>query len=202
MRCNFINFSNLFPLCELTCFINISLFAIILYAVDATDSTVCRFAMEDEMSAADSFDGDDGLAPPLTQLHWDAGSCSRQGKRNYNEDRLVVELDLQADAELTHNRGTGGTGGGGSTGRESFTALPGGKRQAYCGIYDGHSGVHAAIYLKENLHRCVYRCVAPATCCAVLCCIASRSLSLSVLHAAIASTTPISRRLYSSPARR
>ena len=103
--------------------------------------------MEDDPNFLSDFDDRDGKFKG--ELCWEAGACNRQGKRKYNEDRLVVELDLQADAELYH-RNTSSIG-------EPFGKLPGGNKQAFCGIFDGHSGVHAAIYLKENLHRYIYR---------------------------------------------
>jgi hypothetical protein len=68
-------------------------------------------------------------------LQWISGYCTKLGPRSTNEDRLISIPSLVKDILC-------------QTGR----TLPGGSKQGYFAVYDGHCGDHASSYLQRELH--------------------------------------------------
>jgi hypothetical protein len=88
-------------------------------------------------------------------LMWESGYCSKVGIRDSQEDRFSFNPNINdqiRQAASSHNSAPSSSGAV-STPSQPNGTLGGGVENAggYFGVYDGHGGQPAAIYLEKNL---------------------------------------------------
>lgn len=115
-----------------------------LYSDDAlkigsVDDNELLFELEEHDAQSESHNIDN------IELRWISGSCSRLGPRKTNEDRFVVDENISR--HVINSCATSSL-----TSDNQF-------KHGYFAVYDGHSGVDAAAFLEEHLHKDICRYV-------------------------------------------
>jgi serine/threonine protein phosphatase PrpC len=96
-------------------------------------------------------------------LMWESGYCSKVGIRDSQEDRFSFHPNIndQIRQAASSHHSPPSSSGAMSTPSQPNGTLGGGVENAggYFGVYDGHGGQPAAIYLEKNLlgNICAHR---------------------------------------------